>query len=113
MSESIVGAPMCHRIMEQGSRFFFSHDFSNLMLSQLYDFIDDNYFNVRLRRSNKKNNDDECGEEQMDDGTIEDNQDKHLWRDAYAYDYIYRPKELENYSPYQMLMEYIQMPKKR
>ena len=66
---------------------------------------------IRLRRSNNKNNDDECGEEQMDDAT--NNQDEHLWRDAYAFDYKYRPEELELYSPYQMLMEYIQMPKRK
>ena len=79
MCSNIVAAPLGHFIVDNDSRFLYSHEFSNLLLSQLEDYIEDTTNNVsfQLRTVKSKN----------DEKVIQ-------WPDFFASDYISRPKEL-------------------
>ena len=57
MSSNIVSAPMAHFLVDNDSRFKYSHNFSNPLLSQLEDFIDDETKDItfQLRKVHCKN----------------------------------------------------------
>ena len=84
-----VAAPMAHLMVCQGGkRFTFSHEFDNLLLSQVGDVLDEKEVSFYLR-TNKGT-----------DGTPE------RWPDSFANDYLFRPGELEHMCLYEMVMIY-------
>ena len=40
LSSTVVSAPLAHVLIVKGSRFQFSHDFGNLLLTQIIDYLD-------------------------------------------------------------------------
>ena len=95
LSQDVVSATMAHLIMsKKGSRFSFSHEFQNLMVSQMI-----NHLNGKapgdfvLRRRNK-------GKE----GEL------YMWPDNSINDYIYRSSEIEDICFYEFGMKYEKIP---
>ena len=73
-SRMVISATMQHRLVcNGGTRFLFSHQFNNLLLTQLEAILDGKDVKVRIR-SNKL-----CGEQM-------------LWPDSPGFDYLERPK---------------------
>jgi len=76
-TRNVISATMAHLIpCNNGSRFVFSHDFSDLLVGQMEATLDGEITNVRIR-SNKLNNE-----------TI-------TWPESLADDYLHRPSEDE------------------
>ena len=59
MCSNIVAAPLGHFIVDNDSRFLYSHEFSNLLLSQLEDYIEDTTNNVSFQLRTVKSKNDE------------------------------------------------------
>ena len=74
-TRNVISATMAHLIpCNDGSRFVFSHDFSDLLVGQMEATLEGEITNVRIR-SNKLNNE-----------TI-------TWPESLADDYLHRPSE--------------------
>ena len=88
LSSNVMSATMGHLLVTQGSRFSFSHSFSNLLLTQLQDLINEKEVRCRFKKKTGKD-----GKETW-------------WPDCFAYDYRWRPLELEKMCSYEMTMQY-------
>ena len=89
LSRNVVSSTMAHLLICQGgSRFTYSHDFANLLLTQLEDVLEGKEVHFILRRNKAK------------DGEVIQ------WADSSADDYIMRPDELKNNCFYDMTMNY-------
>ena len=81
LSSTVVSAPLAHVLIVKGSRFQFSHEFGNLLLTQIIDYLDgENEISYYLRRGYNNS-----GKEIQ-------------WPEMFAENYILRPTELENVS---------------
>ena len=89
-TRNVISATMAHLIpCNDGSRFVFSHDFSDLLVGQMEATLEGEITNVRIR-SNKLNNE-----------TI-------TWPESLADDYLHRPSEddFENICFYDLTSRY-------
>ena len=89
-SRYVVSATMGHLLTcQKGTRFMFSHDFSDLLIGQLEAAVEGLPVDFRLRINRHKNR-------------------RIAWRDVLAHDYIHRPIEsmFENMCAYEMSMKY-------
>ena len=89
-SSNVLSATMAKKLLSHGSRFQFSHEFMNISLVHLLQWItDEENLDYRLRRVKKNDNDEyECV------------------MDLFINNIIYRPVELENLSCYEMVSMY-------
>ena len=89
-SRATVSSTLAHTLIcQKGSRFTYSHDFRNLLLTQMEDVLDDKEVQFVLRRNRNP-----------------DTGDTETWADSSAHDYLYRPEELNNICFYEMTMNY-------
>ena len=89
-SRATVSSTLAHTLIcQKGSRFTYSHDFRNLLLTQMEDMLDDKEVQFVLRRNRNP-----------------DTGDTETWADSSAHDYLYRPEELNNICFYEMTMNY-------
>ena len=88
LSSNVMSATMGHLLVTQGSRFTYSHSFSNLLLTQLGDLLDNKDIRCRLKKKTDK------------DGVVT------WWPDCFAHDYKWRPSELEEVCSYEMMMKH-------
>ena len=89
-SSNVLSATMAKKLLSHGSRFQFSHDFMNIPLVQLLQWItDEEHLEYRLRKV--KNDDTDKYECVMD---------------LFINNIIYRPAELEDLSCYEMVSMY-------
>ncbi len=89
-SRYVVSATMGHLLIcQKGTRFMFSHDFSDLLIGQLEAAVEGLPVDFRIRVNRHKNR-------------------RIAWRDVLAHDYIHRPIEsmFENMCAYEMSMKY-------
>jgi hypothetical protein len=95
LNSDVVSATMAHLLISQkGSRFSFSHQFKDLLVTQMLNHLNgDVISDFVLRRRNKGKN-----------GELD------VWADYSINDYIYRPSCLENISFYQFGLEYQKIP---
>ena len=92
-TRNVQSSTMAHLITcQNGSRFVYSHMFSNLLVTQMEATLENHPTNVRIRTSKSKT----------------PGEDGQCWPDSLADDYIYRPEheEFENSCFYQMTREY-------
>ena len=54
LSSNVMSATMGHLLVTQGSRFSFSHSFSNLLLTQLQDLINEKEVRCRFKKKQAK-----------------------------------------------------------
>jgi hypothetical protein len=90
-TRNVISATMAHLVPSNGgSRFVFSHDFSELLVGQLEATLEGQDVNVRIRTSKLTN------------------RDIKSWPDSLADDYIHRPRhqEFEHMSFYEMTRSY-------
>ena len=88
-SKTQVSSTLGHLLVcQNGSRFTYSHDFKDLLLSQVMDHLEGNEVCFVLRRNVAR------------DGT------KETWPDSSVDDYLHRPNELENMCIYEQTMWY-------
>ena len=88
-SKNVLSATMARKLLSHGQRFQFSHDFINIPLKHLLQWLDDNChldFKLKLVKTG--------------DDTYE-----HV-QDFFINNIIYRPVELEHYGCYDMMMHY-------
>ena len=86
---NVVSSTMEHKIIQDGSRFRFSHEFSSIPLKHLLQWtIDENYLEFCLRKTKK------------DDGEY-----GHI-HDVFINNILYRPVELECLSLYELVERY-------
>ena len=89
LSSTVVSAPLAHVLIVKGSRFQFSHEFGNLLLTQIIDYLDgENEISYYLRRGYNNS-----GKEIQ-------------WPEMFAENYILRPTELENVSCFDFVKHY-------
>jgi hypothetical protein len=89
-SRYVVSATMGHLLIcQKGTRFMFSHEFSDLLIGQLEAALEGSPVDFRLRVNKHKNR-------------------RIAWRDVLAHDYIHRPIDpmFENMCAYEMSMKY-------
>ena len=90
-TRNVISATMAHLIScNNGSRFIFSHDFSDLLVGQMEATLEGQDINVRIRTSKVPGGEFKC------------------WPDSLADDYIHRPlqEEFENICYYDMTSRY-------
>ena len=93
MSRVICSAPMAHFIVcNDGSRFQFSHKFTNILVSQMLDVLDgkEGHFRVRTNYSKAL-------------------KQKVFWADSAVDDYLHRPAALEDCCMYDFVSGYKKM----
>ena len=92
LSQDVVSATMAHLLIcQRGSRFTFSHDFIDLLVGQMLNYLkgqDPGYF--VLKRKNRHNQ----------------NEAPVLWPDYSVNDYIFRPRCLDNICFYEFGIKY-------
>jgi len=89
LSRNVVSSTMAHLLVcQEGSRFTYSHKFSNLLLTQMEDSLEGREVHFVLRRNKSKS------------GEVVQ------WADSSADDYLFRPKCLDTMCLYQMVMSY-------
>lgn len=89
-SRHTLSSTMAHLLISQkGTRFKFSHNFSDLLIGQLEAQLEGEPVDFRLRVNRHKKK-------------------RHVWRDSLADDYLHRPEEngIENMCSYEMCMKY-------
>jgi hypothetical protein len=81
---------MAHLLISQGgTRFTYSHGEENLLVTQLEDYLEGRECNFILRKNYNK---------------IEKRVER--WPDSTAYDYVFRPRELQQLCYYEYMMKY-------
>jgi len=95
LSSDVISSTMAHLLIcQKGSRFSFSHQFKDLLVNQMLNYLNgDVIADFVLRRRNKGNQ-----------GELD------VWADYSINDYIFRPESLENVSFYQFGLEYQKIP---
>jgi hypothetical protein len=90
-SRATVSSTLAHTLIcQKGSRLTYSHEFKNLLLSQMEDVLEGQAVHFYLRRRNRN----------PENGEIES------WADSSAHDYFHRPDELNSTCLYEMTMNY-------
>jgi len=90
LSRNVVSPTMAHLLVSQGgTRFTYSHGEENLLVTQLEDYLDGKECNFILRTNYNK---------------IEKRRER--WPDSTAYDYVFRPQQLERLCYYEYMMKY-------
>ena len=89
LSSTVVRAPLAHVLLVKGSRFQFSHSFSNLLLTQIIDYLDgEKEISFYLRRGYSN--------------SVKEVQ----WPEMFATNYLERPLELEHVSVKEFVQDY-------
>jgi len=89
-SRYVVSATMGHLLIcQKGTRFMFSHDFSDLLIGQLESTLEDKPVDFRVQINRHKNR-------------------RIAWKDILAHDYIHRPEnyKFNNMCSYELFMRY-------
>jgi hypothetical protein len=89
-SRYVVSATMGHLLIcQKGTRFMFSHEFSDLLIGQLEAVLDGTHVDFRIRINRNK-------------------KDRIAWKDVLAHDYIHRPDtpKFEHMCSYEMSMKF-------
>ena len=90
LSRNVVSPTMAHLLISQGgTRFTYSHGEENLLVTQLEDYLEGRECNFILRKNYNK---------------IEKRVER--WPDSTAYDYVFRPRELQQLCYYEYMMKY-------
>ena len=90
LCESVISSNLAAHIVSTGTRFHFSHDFSNIMLKQFEEYFAGNYVEYTMRWSREKQT-----------GYV----------DSSVFDYIYRPQSLSDLCLYEFMSLYDSVPK--
>ena len=101
LSNDVVAATMAHLLLIQdGSRFSYSHDFVTIPLPHLLSWYDGEDLYFRLKKLPKIGNSDKDNQNELDD------ESNKSFADYFINNYIYRPVELGDYSCYDLFSKY-------
>jgi hypothetical protein len=90
MTKAVCSSPLGHlMVSKDGSRFEYSHDHTNLLVSQVMDALDGKEIACRIRKNRSKVT-----------------KKKVLWPDSFTDDYVHRPLALEELCLYEYTAHY-------